>query len=67
MADLFKEKWDEFCDNLKDVGSVISKENKLSETDQAEGYIQGNFKNIHFYKEDVLRHAVTSYNPGLAK
>ena len=38
MADLFKEKWDEFCDNLKDVGSVISKENKLSETDQAEGY-----------------------------
>ena len=38
MADLFKKKWDEFCDNLKDVGSVIGNENKLSETDQAEGY-----------------------------
>lgn len=41
--------------------------NNIHFTDQAEGYIQGNFKNIHFYKEDVLRHAVTSYNPGLAK
>jgi acyl-homoserine lactone acylase PvdQ len=41
--------------------------NNIHFTDQADGYIQGNFKNIHFYKEDVLRHAVTSYNPGLAK
>ena len=36
-------------------------------TDQAQRYIDGNFKTIHFYKEDVLKHAVTSYNPGLDK
>ena len=36
-------------------------------TDQAERYIKGNFKTIHYYKEDVLKHEVTSYNPGLAK
>jgi acyl-homoserine lactone acylase PvdQ len=41
--------------------------NNIHFTDQADGYIQGNFKTIHFYKEDVLRHAVTSYNPGLDK
>jgi len=36
-------------------------------TDQAEKYIEGNFKTIHFYKEDVLAHKVTSYKPGLDK
>ena len=38
MADLFKEKWDAFCENLKDVGSIIESESSLSEIDQAEGY-----------------------------
>ena len=38
MADLFKEKWDSFCENLKDIGSIIESESSLSETDQAEGY-----------------------------
>ena len=38
MADLFKEKWDTFCENLKEVGSIIESESSLSETDQAEGY-----------------------------
>ena len=38
MADLFKEKWNAFCENLKDVGSIIESESSLSETDQAEGY-----------------------------
>ena len=38
MADLFKEKWDAFCENLKEVGSIIESESSLSETDQAEGY-----------------------------
>ena len=38
MADLFKEKWDLFCENLKEVGSIIESESSLSETDQAEGY-----------------------------
>lgn len=33
-------------------------------TDQAEGFITGKFKVIHFYKEDVLKHAVKSYHPG---
>ena len=36
-------------------------------TDQAQKYIDGNFKTIHFYKSDVLAHAVKSYKPGLAK
>ena len=36
-------------------------------TDQAQKYIDGDFKTIHFYKEDVLAHAVISYKPGLTK
>ena len=36
-------------------------------TDQAQRYIDGNFKTIHFYKEDVLAHKVKSYNPGLER
>jgi acyl-homoserine-lactone acylase len=36
-------------------------------TDQAQGYIDGNFKTIHFYKEDVLAHKVISYKPGLER
>jgi acyl-homoserine-lactone acylase len=36
-------------------------------TDQAQGYIDGNFKTIHFYKEDVLAHKVKSYSPGLER
>ena len=41
--------------------------NSIHFTDQAQKYIDGDFKNIHFYKEDVLAHAVTSYKPGLTK
>ncbi|WP_374949411.1 penicillin acylase family protein [Mucilaginibacter sp.] len=33
-------------------------------TDQAKGYLDGNFKNVLFYKEDVLKHAERSYHPG---
>lgn len=33
-------------------------------TDQAEMYIDGNFKNVLFYKEDVLKHAQKKYHPG---
>jgi acyl-homoserine lactone acylase PvdQ len=33
-------------------------------TDQARGYIQGNLKEINFYKLDVLRHAEKQYHPG---
>jgi acyl-homoserine lactone acylase PvdQ len=33
-------------------------------TDQAEGFLEGKFKDIHFYKEDVLKHAKRTYHPG---
>jgi len=36
-------------------------------TDQAQKYIEGNFKTIHFYKEDVLAHEVILYKPGLTR
>ncbi|WP_240743273.1 penicillin acylase family protein [Ilyomonas limi] len=32
--------------------------------DQAEMYINGNFKNVLFYKEDVMKHVEKSYHPG---
>jgi acyl-homoserine lactone acylase PvdQ len=35
--------------------------------DQARKYINGDFKTIHFYKEDVLANEVTSYKPGLTR
>jgi acyl-homoserine-lactone acylase len=33
-------------------------------TDQAEMFINGNFKDVLFYKEDVLKHAERKYHPG---
>ena len=36
-------------------------------TDQAQKYIDGDFKTIHYYKEDVLAHKVSSYKPGLER
>ena len=33
-------------------------------TDQAEMYTKGQFKDVLFYKEDVLKHAERSYHPG---
>jgi acyl-homoserine-lactone acylase len=33
-------------------------------TDQAERYIDGNFKDVLFYKEDVLQHVEKQYHPG---
>jgi acyl-homoserine lactone acylase PvdQ len=32
--------------------------------DQAEGYLTGKFKDIYFYKADVMKHAVRTYQPG---
>jgi acyl-homoserine lactone acylase PvdQ len=32
--------------------------------DQAEMYIDGNFKDVLFYKEDVLKHVERAYHPG---
>jgi acyl-homoserine lactone acylase PvdQ len=36
-------------------------------TDQAQKYIDGDFKTIHFYKADVLANKVTSYKPGFER
>lgn len=33
-------------------------------TDQADGFINGRFKDVLFYKDDVLKHAERSYHPG---
>ncbi|MES2379320.1 MAG: penicillin acylase family protein [Bacteroidota bacterium] len=33
-------------------------------TDQADGYINGKFKDVLFYKADVLKHVEKSYHPG---
>lgn len=33
-------------------------------TDQAEGFLEGKFKDIHFYKEDVMKNAKRKYHPG---
>lgn len=32
--------------------------------DQAEIYTTGKFKEVHFYREDVLKNAVKTYRPG---
>ena len=34
-------------------------------TDQAYGFINGQFKTIHYYKEDVLANKKLAYHPGL--
>lgn len=33
-------------------------------TDQAQMYIEGNFKDVLFYKEDVMKHIERKYHPG---
>ncbi|MDN5287495.1 MAG: acylase [Mucilaginibacter sp.] len=33
-------------------------------TDQAQGFIDGKFKDVLFYKSDVLKHAQRTYHPG---
>jgi acyl-homoserine lactone acylase PvdQ len=33
-------------------------------SDQAEMYATGRFKDVHFYKEDVLKNAEATYHPG---
>ncbi|MBS1502121.1 MAG: penicillin acylase family protein [Bacteroidetes bacterium] len=32
--------------------------------DQAEGFVNGKFKDVYFYKADVLKHAEITYHPG---
>ena len=33
-------------------------------TDQAQGFLEGKFKEINFYKEDVLKNTERTYHPG---
>ena len=33
-------------------------------TDQARGYIEGKFKDIYFYKDDLMKHVERTYRPG---
>ena len=33
-------------------------------SDQAQRYVDGKFKDVAYYKEDVLKRAVRSYHPG---
>jgi acyl-homoserine lactone acylase PvdQ len=36
-------------------------------TDQAYGFVYGQFKTIHYYKEDVLANKKLAYHPGLER
>ena len=38
MAKDFKQTWNDFCDELKLVGEIVSNQKDLSETDEVEGY-----------------------------
>jgi acyl-homoserine lactone acylase PvdQ len=31
--------------------------------DQAQNYAEGKFKEVHFYREDVLKHQKSAYHP----
>ncbi len=46
------------------AGGVNSVPAAAAFSNQAQAYTQGSFKDILFYKEEVLRNAVTTYKPG---
>jgi acyl-homoserine-lactone acylase len=46
------------------AGGVSSKPSSTHFTDQAEMYTKGKFKDVLFYKEDVMKNAVRTYIPG---
>ena len=46
------------------AGGVSGDPSSRHFTDQAEMYAKGMFKEVLFYKEDVMKHAVRSYHPG---
>jgi acyl-homoserine-lactone acylase len=46
------------------TGGQSSDPNSPHFTDQADGYINGKFKDVLFYKTDVLKHAEKTYHPG---
>ena len=38
MTQTFKQNWDEFCDELKSIGDIVSRQDNLTNTDEVEGY-----------------------------
>jgi len=46
------------------AGGVSNNPSSPHFTDQAELYSKGEFKDVSFYKEDVVRNAIRTYNPG---
>ena len=46
------------------TGGSSSNENSKHFTDQAKGYINHEYKTVHFYKSDVLKNKELSYHPG---
>jgi acyl-homoserine-lactone acylase len=46
------------------AGGVHSDPNSPYFFNQAERYATGAFKDVNFYREDVERHAVRTYQPG---
>ncbi|HEX8677888.1 MAG TPA: penicillin acylase family protein, partial [Segetibacter sp.] len=46
------------------TGGESGKKDSQHFTDQALMYTKGQFKDVLFYKEDVVKHAERSYHPG---
>ena len=38
MTQTFKQNWNEFCDELKSIGDIVSSQDNLTKTDEVEGY-----------------------------
>ena len=61
----------EFGKRLKAKTIITGGQSRFAEsqhfTDQAYGYLHGQFKTIHYYKEDVLANKKLAYHPGLAR
>lgn len=49
------------------AGGNAGNPNDAHFADQLEAYSKGHFKDVYFYKEDVLKHATHSYHPGTEK
>ncbi len=61
----------EFGKRLKAKTIVTGGQSRFAEskhfTDQAYGFIHGQFKTIHYYKDEVLANKKVAYHPGLAR
>jgi acyl-homoserine lactone acylase PvdQ len=59
----------EFGKKLKAKTIITGGQSRFAEsknfTDQAYGFVNGQFKTIHYYKEDVLANKKLAYHPGL--